>query len=201
MNRKTRRFTAILVALSLMAPGLGWTQDQAGVAGRLNAGYDLLEQGKFDQAQKVFEEVLRQDPGHPLALNNLAAIMVKQGKFDQALACLKRALPRSRGFKVALNRVCSVDGVCAACRMGEEQFGTEDLEGVVKSNILMVEMAKSSRPEKKYSGQPAIPAPLPEGRRLPPPYPFGWFLQGQQQRGVERRAQGKGPEETFLFFR
>jgi tetratricopeptide (TPR) repeat protein len=149
MNRKTHRFTAILVALCLMAPGLGWTQDQAGAAGSLNAGYDLLEQGKFDQAQKVFEEVLRQDPGHPLALNNLAAILVKLGRYDQALACLKRALPRSRGFKVALNRVCNVDGVCAARRLGEEQFGTEDLEGVVKSNILMMEMARSSRPEKK----------------------------------------------------
>ena len=149
MNRKARRFTAILVALSLIAPGLIWAQGQAGVAGRLNAGYDLLEQGKFDQAQKVFEEVLRQDPGHPLALNNLAAIMVKRGNYDQAIACLKGALPRSRGFKVALNRVCDVDGVCAARRMGEEQFGTEDLEGVVKSNILMVEMARSSRPGQK----------------------------------------------------
>jgi tetratricopeptide (TPR) repeat protein len=149
MNRKARRLTAILVALSLIAPSLGWAQGQAGAAGSLVAGYDLLEQGKFDQAQKVFAEVLRQDPGHPLALNNLAAIMVKQGNYDQALACLKRALPRSRGFKVALNRVCSVDGVCGARGMGEEQFGTEDLEGVVKSNILMVEMARSSRREKK----------------------------------------------------
>ena len=149
MNRKARRFTAILVALSLIAPGLSWAQGQPGVAGKLNAGYDLLEQGKFDQAQKVFEEVLRQDPGHPLALNNLAAILVKQGNYDQAAACLKRALPRARGFKVALNRVCNVDGVCAACRLGEEQFGTEDLEGVVKSNLLMVEMARSSRPGKK----------------------------------------------------
>ena len=149
MNRKVRRFTTILVALSLIAPGLGWAQGQAGDAGRLNSGYDLLEQGKFDQAQKLFEEVLRQDPDHPLALNNLAAILVKQGKYDQALVCLKRALPRSRGFKVALNRVCNVDGVCAARRLGEEQFGTEDLERVVKSNLLMVEMARSSRPGKK----------------------------------------------------
>ena len=149
MNRKARRLTAILVVLSLIAPSLGWAQDQAGVDGSLNAGYALLEQGKFDQAQKVFEAVLRQDLDHPLALNNLAAIMVKQGKFDQALACLKRALPRAKGFKVALNRVCNIDGVCAACRLGEDQFGTEDLEGVVKSNILMVEMARSSRPGKK----------------------------------------------------
>ena len=100
-------------------------------------------------AQKFFAEVLRQDPGHPLALNNLAAILVKQGKFDQALAGLRQALPRAKGFKVALNRVCNVDGVCAARRLGEDQFGTEDLEGVVKSNILMVEMARSARPEKK----------------------------------------------------
>jgi len=149
MNRKTRRFTALLLALCLMAPGQAWAQGETEVAGRLNAGYDLLEQGKFDQAQKVFEEVLRQDPGHPLALNNLAAILVKQGKHDQALAGLKRALPRAQGFKVALNRVCNVDGVCAARRLGEEQFGAEDLEGVVKSNILMVEMARASRPAKK----------------------------------------------------
>jgi tetratricopeptide (TPR) repeat protein len=149
MNRQARRFTAILVTLSLLAPGLSWAQGQAGVAVRLNAGYDLLEQGKFDRARLVFEEVLLQDPGHPLALNNLAAILVKQGKYDQALTSLKRALPRSRGFKVALNRVCNVDGVCAACRLGDEQFGTEDLEGVVKSNILMVGMARASSPEKK----------------------------------------------------
>jgi len=149
MNRKTRLVTAILVALSFIAPGLVGAQGPAEITGKLNSGYDLLEQGKFDQAQKVYEEVIRQDPGHPLALNNLAAILVKERKFDQALAYLKRALPRSRGFKVALNRVCNVDGVCAACRLGAEQFGTEDLEAVVKSNILMVEMARSARPAKK----------------------------------------------------
>ena len=149
MNRKTRRFTAILVILCLTAPGLVGAQGETEVAGRLNTGYGLLEQGKFDQAQKFFEEVLRQDPGHPLALNNLAAILVKQGKLDQALASLKRALPRAQGFKVSLNRVCNVDGVCAARRLGEDQFGTEDLERVVKSNILMVGMAQASRPGKK----------------------------------------------------
>ena len=149
MHRKAHRFTAIFLALSLIAPGLVWAQTQAGLATKLNAGYDLLEQGKFDQAQTIFADILRQDPGHPLALNNLAAILVKQGNYDRALACLKQALPRAKGFKVALNRVCNVDGVCAACLLGAEQFGTEDLEGVVKSNILMVEMARSAHPGAK----------------------------------------------------
>ncbi len=127
----------------MMAAGPAWAQARDGLRASLIAGYDLVEQGNFDQAQKVFEEVLRQDPGHPLALNNLAAILVKKGNHDQALACLKRALPRAKGFKVALNRVCNVDGVCAARPVEEEKFGSEDLEGVVKSNLLMVEMTRA----------------------------------------------------------
>jgi tetratricopeptide (TPR) repeat protein len=146
MNRKALRLLAILAALSFMAPGLIWAQGQGEVAGLLNRGYDLLEQGKFDQAQKVYETLLQKDPQNPLVLNNLAAIRVKQGKFDQALDYLKRALPRAKGVRVALNRVCNIEGVCAACRLSRDQFGSEDLEAVIKSNLVMVEMARSSRP-------------------------------------------------------
>jgi Tfp pilus assembly protein PilF len=149
MNRMARRLILLLAALSLMVPGLSRAQDQAEVAEIMNTGYDLLEQGKFDQAQKIYEQALSRDMGHPLALNNLAAIMVKQGKFDQALSYLKRALPRARGYKVAMNRVCNIDGVCAACRMGEARFGTEDLESVIKSNLVMVEMARAAAPGHK----------------------------------------------------
>jgi len=149
MNRKTGRLIAILTALTCMGPVLGWAQGQNNVADIMNRGYDLLEQGKFDQAQRVYESFLQKDPAHPLALNNLAAILVKQGKYDQAIAYLKQALPRAKGFKVALSRVCNIDGVCAAGRLSRDQFGAEDLEGVVKSNLLMVEMARSSRSPSK----------------------------------------------------
>jgi tetratricopeptide (TPR) repeat protein len=149
MNRKARRFIAILVALCCLGPGLGWAQVQSELARTLNRGFDLMEQGKFDQAQKIYAGVLRQDPGQPLALNNMAAILVKQGKYDQALAYLKRALPRAKGFKVAINRVCNVEGVCAAAHLGKSKFGSEDLQTVIKGNILMLEIAQSSRPGKK----------------------------------------------------
>jgi tetratricopeptide (TPR) repeat protein len=149
MNRKARRVIAILTALTIMAPGLIGAQGQEEIAGMLNAGYDLLEQGKIDQAQKVYEAVLQKDPGNPLALNNLAAIMVKKSKYDQAVDYLKQALVRAPGCKVSLNRVCDVDGVCAAYRMSQDKFGSEELEAVIKVNLLMVEMARSSRPQKK----------------------------------------------------
>jgi tetratricopeptide (TPR) repeat protein len=147
MNRLVRRFIVILMALTFMVPALGWTQGLEETAGMLNAGYDLLEQGKIDQAQKIYEAVLQKDPGNPLALNNLAAIMVKQCKYDQALDLLNRALVRAQGVKVTLDRVCDVDGVCAAYRMSQDKFGSEELEAVIRVNLLMVEMARSSRPK------------------------------------------------------
>jgi tetratricopeptide (TPR) repeat protein len=144
MNQKARRLIVILVAFSFVGPGVGWAQD-SDVVRLLKTGFDLLEQGNYSQAQKVYEELLKKDPTQPLALNNLGAIMVKQGKYDQALDYLRRALPRAKGFKVAIDRVCNVDSVCAACRISEKQFGSEDLDRVVRTNILMVEMAKSSK--------------------------------------------------------
>lgn len=136
------------LALLLMAAGPALAQAGADLGAKINAGYDLLEQGKFDQAQKVYEEILKQQPDHPIALNNLAAISCKQGKYDQALAQLNRALPKAKGYKITLNRVCSVDGVCAAYRMSTDQFGQDNLEDLIKSNILMVQMAAANRPGK-----------------------------------------------------
>ena len=146
MNRKARHLLgAMLVVLCLWGPGLAAAQEHGAVAGILNQGFELLEQGKYDQAQKVYEGLLQKDPGHPLALNNLAAIKAKNGKYDQALQDLKQALVRAKGCRVLLNRVCDLNGVCAAYRLSEGQFGSEDLEAVVKSNIIMVEMARASR--------------------------------------------------------
>jgi tetratricopeptide (TPR) repeat protein len=148
MHGKIRRWAAILVAWSLLAPGLLEARDPEGVNESLQAGFILLEQGKLHQAHGVLQGVLRRDPTHPLALNNLAAILGQQGKYDQALSCLKRALPRARGIKVALNRVCNIDGICAACCPSQGDLGAEDLEAVIKTNILMVEMARSRRPSR-----------------------------------------------------
>ena len=137
-------FLTISLLLTAAIPTLAQPAN-GGVAAKINAGYDLLERGQYDQAQKIYGEILQQQPNHPIALNNLAAISCKQGKFDQALAQLQRALPQAGGYKITLNRVCSVDGVCAAFRQSTDNFGQENLEDLIKSNILMVQMAAASK--------------------------------------------------------
>lgn len=152
MNLKSWRFFVILVALSLIGPALVRAQEQGAVVKMLNTGFDLLEAGDYNQAQKVYEEVLKKDPTQPLALNNLAAIMVKHGRNDEALGYLQRALTRAKGFRVAINRVCNIDSVCAASLVSEKGFGTEDLDRVVRINLLMVKMARSAKPGSKGPG-------------------------------------------------
>jgi tetratricopeptide (TPR) repeat protein len=144
MHKVPAKAVIFTLGLLLMAAGSALAQ-AGGLVQQINAGYDLLEQGKYDQAQKIYEEILQKQPDHPIALNNLAAISCKQGKFEQALAQLQRALPKAGGFKITLNRVCSVDGVCAAFRQSTDNFGQENLEDLIKSNILMVQMAAANR--------------------------------------------------------
>lgn len=148
MKRWFRNVMLLYLALTLSVPGWAWAQESA-VNQRLNSGYDLLEKGQVSQARQVFMEVLQKDPGNPLALNNLAAVLVKEGKLEEALACLKEALPRARGYTVALNRVCSVEGVCAAFKASDQRFGSEDLEPVIKVNIVMVKMAAAQPRNRK----------------------------------------------------
>jgi tetratricopeptide (TPR) repeat protein len=141
-----------ILTLATVSPAAGAGQAAPGVERLLQSGYDLIESGKLEQAQKAYEELLRQDPGNPLALNNLAAIMVKQGHYDRALKYLKQALPRAGGQRVSLDRPCDVAGLCVAYRTTESAFGSQDLTEMIKVNIIAVELAAAAapkQPEKK----------------------------------------------------
>jgi Tfp pilus assembly protein PilF len=91
---------------------------------------------------------LKQHPDQALALNNLASIFCKQKKYREAVALLQRALPKAGGYRITLNRVCNVEGVCAAYPMSKDNSGQENLEDVIKANIIMLNMAIAGRPGK-----------------------------------------------------
>ena len=138
MRRRFWQLVLGVAALGLVLTGPAGAQPDVGLTKKLVDSYDLLEAGKLDEARKIYEQILQQDPGNPLALNNLGAVKVKEKRYREALADLEQALPRAQGYKVKVNRVCDMHGVCLAFRPLEDAYGDKDLGNLVRLNILMV---------------------------------------------------------------
>ncbi len=81
MKRRSWQIVLMVAALGLALAGPVRAQGDAGLTKMLVESYDLLEAGQLAQAQTIYEQILQQDPGNPLALNNLGAIKVKEHKF------------------------------------------------------------------------------------------------------------------------
>ena len=138
MKRKSWQIVVMAAALGLALAGPVGAQADAGLTKMLVESYDLLEAGKLAEAQKIYEQILQQDPGNPLALNNLGAIKVKENKLSEALAYLSQALERAQGYKIQVNRVCYVEGICLAFRPLEAVYGNQDLAPLVQLNLSLV---------------------------------------------------------------
>ncbi|MEW6660608.1 MAG: tetratricopeptide repeat protein [Thermodesulfobacteriota bacterium] len=146
---KTMAVTAAVVWLVLLAAiSPAWSQDGQKLTKMMVQSYDLLETGKVEEAQKLYEQVLKEDPGNSLALNNLGAIMVTKGKYVEALSYLRQALPQAKGSRVKVNRVCAVNGICLAFRPLQEVYGDQELEPLIRLNMRMVK-AKMAAPAAK----------------------------------------------------
>jgi tetratricopeptide (TPR) repeat protein len=138
MKPRVYQIVLMAAALGLALAGPALAQADAGLTKMMVASNDLLEAGQLGEARQIYEQVLKQDPGNPLALNNLAAIKVKENKFPEALALLSQALPRARGYKMKVNRVCDIQGICLAFRPLEAVYGDQDLGALVQLNIGLV---------------------------------------------------------------
>ena len=136
MQRQSWQIIVMVAALGLALAGP--VRADAGLTKMLVESYDLLEAGKLAEAQKIYEQILKQDPGNPLALNNLGAIKVKEHKYPEALSYLSQAMDRAQGYKIQVNRVCDVEGICLAFRPLEAVYGNQDLAPLVQLNLSLV---------------------------------------------------------------
>jgi tetratricopeptide (TPR) repeat protein len=136
MQRQSWQIVVMVAALALALTAPVWAD--AGITKMLVASYDLLEAGKLAEAQKIYAQILKQDPGNPLALNNLGAIKVKENKLPEALSYLTQALDRAQGYKIQVNRVCDMQGLCLAFRPLEAVYGNQDLAPLVQLNLNLV---------------------------------------------------------------
>lgn len=145
MKPKAWQIVFVAAALMLAVAGPVRAQGDADLTKKLVESYDLLEAGKLLQAQELYQEILKQDPGNPLALNNLGAIKVKEKKYPEALKYLEQALPRAEGYKIKVNQVCAIDGICMAFRPLQEVYGDTELSPLIKFNMDMVKARLATR--------------------------------------------------------
>jgi len=74
----------------------------------LRLGLDLIQQKKFGQAEKYFNELKRQHPKQIAYLNNLAVAQMAQGKTDQALENLKSALIADKHISITQKNISNI---------------------------------------------------------------------------------------------
>lgn len=144
MTRTWVKVVAIVVALALCGAGAAFAAKAKKPAKELDVGkalldsYDMIEKKQYKKAEALLGKILEKDPGNPLALNNLASVMVSMKKFDKADTYLNQALPKAKGYMVAVNRVCTVGNICMAFKPVAGGAGNQDLEPLIKINIEMV---------------------------------------------------------------
>lgn len=120
-------------------------QNDGQIIPRLVESYDLLEADELDQAKAKFLDILRHNPGNPLALNNLGYIMVKEKKYEEAQKYLEQAMPQAPGYKVRINRGCDGDGLCLVFRPRQEVYREQELAPLVQLNLEMVKAWLATR--------------------------------------------------------
>jgi Tfp pilus assembly protein PilF len=146
MRRPRPALILLVLALLLAWAGTAPAQnDQARINRMLVESYDLLEAGRLDQAKAVFERILKLDPGNPLALNNLGAVLVREKKYPEALKHLELALPRAKDYLVKINRVCDAQQICLAYRPAEAVYGNQELLPLINLNIQLVKARLAER--------------------------------------------------------
>ncbi len=150
MKQTLVKVIALTLALVFVGAGLSFAAAKAekefDVGKALMDSYELLSKQKYAPAEKILNKVLEKDPGNPLALNNMAAVMVGMKKYDKADTYLNQALPRAKGYMVQVNRVCQVGGICLAFKPAAGGTGNQELEPLIKLNIDMVKQYMSSEP-------------------------------------------------------
>lgn len=138
MRQSRRRQFGLILILALCLPGLLRARSQDDLTQKLVQSYDLLEAGQLEQAKQLYQGILQEHPDNPLALNNLAAILVREKDYSGAMSYLEKALPRAKGYKVMVNKVCEVEGICLAFRPLAVEYGNQELEPLIKLNMEML---------------------------------------------------------------
>ena len=86
------------VAIALTVLWVGWSvydgflKDSSPHGQEFAAAFRFLEDGQYQDALKIYQSLLKQDPNNTYALRGKAQALLQLGKFDEALAAYDEAI-------------------------------------------------------------------------------------------------------------
>lgn len=98
----------------------------------------LYNQGRINDAKKLYEAVVALDPGYIEALNNLGIIYIRENDFDAAEDCLKKAVRLNQSYVESYYNLA-----CLYAIKGDIDRGLDHLERAISLNGEVREWAES----------------------------------------------------------
>jgi Tfp pilus assembly protein PilF len=111
-------------------------QLSAELKAHFDSGIQLMEQGKFADAEAEFQKILEKDPKQPGVLSRLADALAKQGKNEEALAIYEKAIvlsPANAELFGSMGVVLSKMGKAAESQEAFKKAASLDPAGAAQS--------------------------------------------------------------------
>jgi Tfp pilus assembly protein PilF len=111
--------------LYLIFAGLLWVSDLSAqnkipIDSLLNQGVQLHDAGKYEEAIALYDQILKQDPDHLLALSEKALSAISIGQYEQAMTCSQKAIEKHPGSKNLRSAYVTYGNACDASGMPEK---------------------------------------------------------------------------------
>ena len=162
---------------------------------RNNWGAAYLELGRHDEARKLLETTIEEEPNHALAWTNLASVLLKTGNIADSLVAAERACALAPSYVTALQTYSYVLRECgrfdAALDIAQRALSLEPNNPSIVWTVAMLQLLRGDyengwrNHEARWAGSPElrdispnIPAPLWNGEPLAGKTIFVWGEQG-----------------------
>ena len=159
----------------------------------LETAIRLHRQGRADQAEQAYREILAVDPNHAGALHLLAVIRHQEGRHEEALALMGRAIAINSGKAVYHNNYGAVLMSLQRFAEARRSFATAlKLSPQYADALANLGLALAAWQEGEKN-TPSPPAPLPEGEGSKQPSPPARLPEGEGSEACYRCALAIDP--------